>query len=80
MRGKTSRGVQWGGWLHELGDISPPQAMIIALAKGTQAMDWVLQMCNWDGCGVVPRGFCTSLVMYFDVLYHILHLNVSQRA
>ena len=42
-RGTTERGDKWGGWLQELGDISPVQWMIIAAAKETGAQDWVTQ-------------------------------------
>ena len=43
MRGETQRGTNHGGWLHELGDISPTQYMIISAAHPETAMDYIFK-------------------------------------
>ena len=43
LRGPTPRGTQWGGSLHELGDISPMQSIIIATAKPHASEHFILE-------------------------------------
>ena len=43
MRGETQRGTNHGGWIHELGDISPTQYMIISAAHPKTAMDYIFK-------------------------------------
>jgi len=43
LRGTTNRGNKWGGWIHELGDISPTQHLIIAAAHPKKALDYIFK-------------------------------------
>ena len=41
-RGQTHSGQKWGGWIQELGDVSPMQSLIIATAKPQSADQYIL--------------------------------------
>ena len=43
LRGPTARSRRWGGWLHELGDISPVQYQILAAAYPGEALDYIFK-------------------------------------
>ena len=43
LRGATIRGEQWGGWIHELGDISHQQYLILAAAFPGQELKYISQ-------------------------------------
>jgi len=43
LRGQTDRGTRCGGWLHELGDISPLQHQILAAAYPGEALDYIFK-------------------------------------
>ncbi len=43
IRGRTERGDIWGGWIHELGDISMQQYLIITAAHPGKEMDYIFK-------------------------------------